>query len=144
MNLLKNINVNFAIAVIIGFFMPWVTFWGQGVSGYDISKSADLVWIIPATATLVIAMAIHESGTRFMSFIAGIAPFALIAYYLTEKNKSMAQWSMKLQPEQIFDAMSAGGYVTLSFAALLILSGVGLLSSGDGKKMVLEKGKIVN
>jgi len=129
MTLLKNINVNFSIAIIIGFFMPWATFWGQGASGYDLSKSADLLWLIPAGAALVIALAIHESSTRLMSFIAGATPFAIGAHYLIEANKAISQFGMKMEPSQLFDTMSAGAYVILVFASLLVLSGIGIISS---------------
>lgn len=108
-------NVISMSAAVLGasFFMPWVAFWGGSASGLEIQKHADsykLVWLLPALAGITLVMNIVGVPTSITRRIAGLVPFAILAYSLSKTGSDL------------FQILSWGGWVALAAGIALIVA----------------------
>jgi hypothetical protein len=111
-----------AAALCISFFMPWVNILGANVSGMDIQKnfsSYRLVWLVPVLALITLLLAIAGQNTNVIRRIAGICPFIILAYALSQMGSDL------------FQAVGAGGWLAL-------IGGVALICIPNARKPTIS------
>jgi len=96
--------------LLVSFFLPWITFLGRAVPGYQIDKlSSDWrwLWAIPSLSAIVIALGL--SGKRHIEIaqIAGGLPLVGLAIALYQNGKAL------------FPALLVGAWLTLISGAFL-------------------------
>jgi hypothetical protein len=98
-------------ALLLSFFTPWITFFDGNLSGLDIQKNFEsyrLVWLMPTLASLTFILSIAGLGTGLMRQLAGLSPFAILAYSLHEIGS------------ELFKSISWGGWLALIAGLALI------------------------
>ena len=102
-------------AVFISFFLPWVSFLGAKLNGFDIGKnftSYQLVWLMPSLATLVFLLNLARRDSRLIRGMAGLCPFAILIYAVDQMSADL------------FKIIEFGGWLALiSGVALIFIPG---------------------
>jgi len=121
MKIFQRIEVLFAIALLVAFFLPWGKVFFFTGSGYDLgghlSGEAKFVWSIPAGAIAIIALAFYHVNTKTISAVTGILPFIVVGRVYSELGRDL------------FEVLAIGAYLSLLVGVLLILFGVGVIQS---------------
>ena len=98
----------------VSFFLPWVSFLGGNISGFDLQKAGGgqlLLWLIPICCMLTIFAGIIKRSQQIAGQLSGTFPFVVGVY-----------WYMKLGSD-MFHILAFGAFLSLAFgAALLVLS----------------------
>jgi hypothetical protein len=111
--ILRNLISLSATVLFFSFFLPWVSFLGGTLSGLDLQKHTDsykLVWLLPAFAALTLILNIARQGTSLMRRLAGLCPFAILAYALNQMGSDL------------FRIVAIGGWLELIAGAALIFT----------------------
>ena len=121
MKIFQRIEVLFAIALLVAFFLPWGKVFFFTGSGYDLgvhfSGEAKFVWSLPAGAIAIIALAFYDVNTKIISGVTGILPFIVVGRAYSELGKDL------------FEILAIGAYLALLIGGLLILFGLGIIQS---------------
>lgn len=108
----RNIISIAATVLAASFLMPWAGFFGGNISGLDIQKHMDsykLVWFLPACAVVTLALNIARAQTAVVRRIAGLVPFAILAYSLNKFGSDL------------FQILEWGGWVALAAGIVLLI-----------------------
>ena len=102
-----------AFVMLAAFLMPWTQVFGFGGSGYQITKLgsyANFAWLVPASATAYLILAIAGSPQRHLAGIAaGLLPWVALLYGISKVTTDL------------FQVLAIGAYLTLIAAAVLLL-----------------------
>ena len=102
------------VAMAIAFFMPWLTFFGLGVSGNSMGQiggEGQLAWGVFILAVLAGVMHL-VSPSKLFNVLAGVVPFALLFYYASKMGKDL------------FQVLGPGAYLTLISGLVLVVAPV--------------------
>jgi hypothetical protein len=128
----KNIGGIAAVAVIIGFFLPWVSCPGVTLSGAQLaSNGASALWAIPVAMLVALAMLLNRGKTLQQratqakaAIVSGAASAAVLLYY----------WSTLSgvgQPDQFgFEAAMRQAFSIEIGAILASLGSIGVMVGG--------------
>jgi hypothetical protein len=98
----------------ICFFLPWASFFGSNITGFDLQKTGDeqrLLWLIPIGCAFTTLAGVTKRNQKIVGQLTGALPF-LIGIY----------WYLKLK-DDFFHILTYGAYLSLIFgAALFFLS----------------------
>jgi len=100
-----------SLGMCAAFFMPWITVMGGiGIAGNTIGASGSegrLVWAILILAGLSALLHLFRP-VKALHVVAGLAPFALLAYFVSKSSNDLIQ------------AMSIGAWMTLVCGIVLL------------------------
>lgn len=105
--------------LLVGFFLPWINFFGVTVAGYQMSQldpTAAVVWLIPVLALAVIAVRVMEVNSTALSVATGLLPPAGLLYLAVSEGTV------------IFDLLHVGAWLT-------VLAGLGLVAAALGRQV---------
>ena len=136
---LEKTEVIFALALIVSFFLPWVSLGGLvSFSGFSIPDALKglmsigsslsgnktgipwkvylvyLLYLIPLCSAAVIILGLRERNTKIISIATAILPFAALACAVVKFGN-------------VFAAASIGVYLTLASAFCLLLAALGII-----------------
>jgi hypothetical protein len=109
--LLHNLLSLSAAALFFSFFMPWISFLGATLNGFTIQKNFEsyrIIWLIPLLAVISLVLNIAGQKTSFIRRLAGLSPFAILVYALSDSGG------------QIFQAMGFGAWIALAAGSALV------------------------
>jgi hypothetical protein len=96
----------------VSFFLPWVQFFGDTVSGFDLQKLAGghrLLWLIPICCVITIFAGAAKRSQKIAGAITGTIPLGLAVYCYHKVGNDLFQ--------QLF----YGAYLSLAFGAVLFI-----------------------
>jgi hypothetical protein len=74
-----------AVGLLVCFFLPWITFFGAGASGFDIQKAdekAKVLWLIPIFSVITVFAGISGKNQKIAAQLTGALPFFALGYAL--------------------------------------------------------------
>jgi hypothetical protein len=113
-----------AVALLVGFFLPWFQLLGFGVSGYQLASLGsygNYAWGIPILALLVILQGFSADNRR-LGAIAGMVPLGAIVYGLMGIDSKAGDSAIQGVFELAKQFFSIGAYVTIVSSLGLILA----------------------
>lgn len=111
-----------SIGLVVGYFLPWVSVFGHGVSGYQLfGDRMSLAWIVPATGVLSTLLQMNPNASRasrgMVAILGSLAVLGSMLYLVIQATHTLGD-----------DALSA-----LNFGAFaVVLSACGLFYAGAG------------
>jgi len=130
----KWLHLAFALVIIISFFLPWVTWDGNKVSGYamvsgDFFKTSETVLalanpfpalsfsfyiflLIPLLATALIVLGITNKKTGLLPFITGALSLSLVTLYILITDFGTGNVLKAMLPGIWLQAITAIGLIT--------------------------------
>jgi len=101
-----------AIGLLVSFFLPWIQFFGQGLSGFDLQKMRGhqkWLWIIPIFSVITIFVPAVGHCRKIAGLLTGALPFLTLGYGLSQIGGDL----MKL--------LHIGAYAGLALGLLLFI-----------------------
>ena len=128
----KKIENLAAIAIVIGFFLPWFSMGIVSFSGYDLPNLGNfanafredpgefnaywLVYIVPAGAVLALFADFQGNDAKMIYVISGIINVSLFLYALAETGG---------------DAFSVGVWITALASVIMVMSALGIIKPSE-------------
>lgn len=130
----RNVRIACAAALILGFFMPWVSIWGMGIAGYKIPEIAQglhgfgnamgrqgdpriifslIPYLVPTLAFVAIINLLSKPVSKTvdrLGLVTGAMPFLMLLYGMSQLGGDL------------FRVLAIGGYWTLLAGAVLIVA----------------------
>lgn len=113
-----------ALALLVGFFLPWFQLLGFGVSGYQLASLGsygNYAWAVPILGLLVILQGFSADNRR-LGAIAGMVPLGAIFYGLMRIENKAGDAALQSVFELAKQFFSIGAYVTIVSSLGLILA----------------------
>lgn len=79
--------------LLLGYFLPWFSFLGKSVTGWDfrqLSRFAPLMFM-PATAAGTLLLVATGRPAEFIRRLAGLSPFVILGYGLSQGGSRLLQ-----------------------------------------------------
>ena len=139
-NIVKWLPVLFGAGLLITFFLPWVSWTGNMVSGYDMPRgyffslsesrfklgnpfpkfdfSLNVFWLIPAGAVLTVLCIVLKKKWSLMALVTGFLSLSLLTVFYLFTQKLI----MLGNGRNVFEMLQVAAWLHLFFAAGLIFS----------------------
>ncbi len=138
----KALQILFAVLVLASFFLPWVNWDGNLISGYSMpvgdffgtsetkfglanpfpqfNFAFNIFWLVPLLAVLVIAFVLVKKKAALLSFIAGALSLSLVTVYILFTNTLLdlgvgKELTAMLKPAIYLQALGAAGLILTAF-----------------------------
>lgn len=129
-----------AFGLLAAFFMPWIQFFGVGMSGYNLGRLGsygNYAWIIPILAGVTILLTYSGINNRISGALSGIVPLAALSYGVLriarEGGGESAGEILKIAGQ----VMSIGVWLTILFSIVIIIA-ARIDPAGTGQKQNQE------
>jgi hypothetical protein len=112
-----------SVGILAAFFMPWVQFLGEGVSGYQLGSPGsygNYAWVIPGLAGVTIVVALSGKGNRMAGAITGMPILALL-YAFDRICREMGHPGSGQILEVAQHVVSIGACLTIAFSIVLLV-----------------------
>ena len=129
MNVMRKPENICAAALIVCFFMPWITMFGFSASGFDLSKLGSYgnwAWVIPISAAITITLSYAGLDAKFAALVTGALPFAGLYYLHSKTTSGLVQLIGK--STDLFQVAGIGLYLTILVGFLMILFASGAVN----------------
>ncbi|MFN7139408.1 MAG: hypothetical protein ACK4UN_08725 [Limisphaerales bacterium] len=110
LNLSQAINIC-AIGLGICFFLPWITIWGMGASGFEFAKQSGkalVLWSIPIFCAITIFATVTKRSPKIIGQLTGALPFFVLAYGLYHEK-------------ELLKIVAFGGWISLILGLALFI-----------------------
>lgn len=112
-----------AIGILAAFFMPWVQFFGLGISGYNLGRIGsygNYAWVVPVLSGAVVLVTFAGLKNRLLGAIAGVIPLCMIGYIIFQYVNSG-----KIQNADVVNVatqvLSIGAWLTVILSVAIIV-----------------------
>lgn len=114
-----------AFGLLAAFFMPWIQFFGAGMSGYNLGQLGsygNYAWVIPILAGATILLSFFGINNRGLGVIAGMVPLGAILYGLLRLAGEGGSRATKGVLELAGQVLSIGAWFTIIFSIAIIIA----------------------
>jgi len=101
-----------ALGLLVSFFLPWIQFIGQSLSGFDLQKmpgGQKWLWIIPIFSVITMFVPVAGRCLKIAAILTGALPFCVLAYWLNEVGNELLR------------TVGLGGWLSLFFGLTLLI-----------------------
>jgi len=130
-----------AFGLLAAFLMPWVQFFGVGMSGYNLGQLGsygNYAWVIPILAGATILLSFSEINNRGIGAIAGIVPLGAILYGLVRLAGEGGGQATKGVLDIAGQVLSIGAWLTIIFSIAIIIAALVQAPSGTSQSLKPE------
>jgi len=114
-----------AFGLLAAFFMPWVQFFGVGMSGYNLGQLGsygNYAWVIPILAGATILLSFTGASNRGIGAVSGIVPLGAILYGLARIAGKGGGRATQGVMEVAGHVLSIGAWLTIIFSVGIIIA----------------------
>lgn len=122
-----------SVGILAAFFMPWLQFLGEGLSGYQLGSLGsygNYAWVIPVLAGVTIAVSLSGKSNRLTGAITGIVPLLALLYAFDRICRELGPRGSSQILEVAQHVVSIGAYLTIAFSIGLLICAFGREASG--------------
>jgi len=114
-----------AVGLLAAFFMPWVSVFGTGMSGYNLGQLGsygNYAWAIPILAGLTILISALGINNRGIGAITGIVPLAIILYTMLKLDLEVGSNAAEKVRIVALNFLSIGAWLTIVLSTAIIIA----------------------
>lgn len=114
-----------ACGLLAAFFMPWVQFFGAGLSGYDLGQLGsygNYAWVIPILSGATIFASLNRFNNRVIGAMTGIVPLIGILYGMMRLNQGVRPGARDGVIEIAGQVFAIGGWLTVLFSVAILIA----------------------
>lgn len=132
------------IALLLGFFLPWITFFGMSMSGLTLVQAnfkgdnmlgGIIMCLLPLSGIGLIAYSLIPTENRMLRLISNILVAGILVYVVVS---IVVESEGKMQLGQLFKVMAIGFYFTLAGVLLSIVDLIRSFTSKPKSEQTLE------
>lgn len=108
-----------SIGITAGFFMPWVSIFGMGISGTTVGQlgnEGQVAWVLIILSSITLVT--HFTGpNKALNFVTGIAPLVFVSYFVSKMGS------------ELLHVLTVGAWLMIISGAVLIIAPVKPIST---------------
>lgn len=112
-----------ALGLLAAFLMPWVQFFGAGLSGYNLGQFGSYgtqAWAVPVLAGATVLATASGANNRYVGAAAGAVPLLMLLYWGARLGDAAGSQGINGVLELAKQALAVGAWLTIGLCVAII------------------------